>query len=1209
MGRNARIGNLLTDGRTDLILGISPELLMTEPLTINVRAIARSLRLSPRQVEAVVQLLEEGKTVPFIAWYRKDQTGGLEEEQIRRIHRSLNQAHLLAQRKEAILRNIDLQGKLTPELERQIRTATTTRRLEDLYLPYKPKKEGLAPTARARGLEPLAEEILQAAPSCANLEARAADFVNPDKQVHTPADALLGAGHILAEMISEHADLRKKLREVFYQTARICAQRLETVPLPPEWEATKKTASPRPSSGSVESTPSTEQEAKDLEAAQPSREENQTGAISPDNAADAFGPSANLAPSEPQEKQNPSSPSNNPDRSDCEPVGQGPSGDVNPSNSSERTVDSGENSSEAQNVLESAAGDASPQVAGPSTPEVHVSQDTPSEAEAGSSPGPSSPAENHAVENLEGEKTEATAKRPDSDRESSFSSEEDVASHSSPLEAPPSEASEPDTEASAPPVSHPLTKAELRRRQKELKRQREWERRIRTYSDLFDFQEPIRKLSAHRILSLNRAERQKMIRVWIECDLEAMKQTMYQECIPADHPHADFLRGCAEDALSRLLLPSLEREARRELTEQAENHAVEVFAKSLRKMLLQRPVRGKRILGVQPGIRNGCVFAALDEFGNVLEHGKVYLVGRPQRRQEAREKVLHLIRRYRIGLVAIGNGAGSRIFEDFLAELISSELKTEDVRYGIVSEIGASVYAAGPVGQEEFPYYDIRVRSAISIGRRVLDPLSELAKIEPAQLAAGTYQYDVKAKHLQPLLEEVVQSCVNRVGVDVNMSHPWLLRYVSGLNLVLARRLEQYRREQGPFRSRAALKNIPGLGEGTFELAAGFLRISNSPEMLDRTGIHPESYELARKILEKVSARAEDLWNPSLALEVGKRLEQLDASALAQEWGAGVWTIRHLVSELRRAGRDLREDSPLPTFKRARLKLEDLTPEMELTGTVVHITDFGAFVDIGLPENGLVHISQMAPRYVRDPREVVSVGDSVKVWVLRVEADRRRISLSMISPDRRAQAAQEARTEKAASVRSGKGPRDRGEKSPSAGEASVKERGARSLPARSARPGRRPASGSPRREFRSKVPPPSPPKLSEAVKQGKQPMRTFAELVQFFHLTRQQQTATSAQAAQPSADGKPSESAASPAVSPETPSASEAASQSVVKSSPTAEAPPSDLATSGRETAPSAPPETAPSESERGPADSAPRPESAVAENSPPENTPPPESV
>ncbi|HOM17567.1 MAG TPA: Tex-like N-terminal domain-containing protein, partial [Thermoguttaceae bacterium] len=224
---------------------------MTEPLTINVRAIARSLRLSPRQVEAVVQLLEEGKTVPFIAWYRKDQTGGLEEEQIRRIHRSLNQAHLLAQRKEAILRNIDLQGKLTPELERQIRTATTTRRLEDLYLPYKPKKEGLAPTARARGLEPLAEEILQAAPSCANLEARAADFVNPDKQVHTPADALLGAGHILAEMISEHADLRKKLREVFYQTARICAQRLETVPLPPEWEATKKTASPRPSSGSV----------------------------------------------------------------------------------------------------------------------------------------------------------------------------------------------------------------------------------------------------------------------------------------------------------------------------------------------------------------------------------------------------------------------------------------------------------------------------------------------------------------------------------------------------------------------------------------------------------------------------------------------------------------------------------------------------------------------------------------------------------------------------------------------------------------------------------------------------------------------------------------------------------------------------------------------------------------------------------------------
>ncbi|MCS7304595.1 MAG: helix-hairpin-helix domain-containing protein [Thermoguttaceae bacterium] len=1093
---------------------------MIEPVTIHLRPIARALRITYRQVEAVAQLLEEGKSVPFIARYRKDQTNGLEEEQIWRIRSLLRQARLLAQRKETILRSLQVQGKWTPELDRQIRTATTSRRLEDLYLPYKPKKEGLATTARDRGLEPLAEEILQAAPTCANLEARAADFVNPDKQVRTPADALLGAGHILAEMISEHADLRKKLREVFYRTARICSRLLETVPLPPGWQPKEKkstiqASAPAPEPTSPSKPPEISTDLSASEGAQMPLAQQPMEAES-GSAESSSEPGKGL--SEQASVQNSSDASFGGATSlDRDAASQVVSGGTYVSEDVSKT------SPESLNGSSTAPQNhATPPASEPSEPSEPSGQNSSSAyAESSGSLETEQLAEAEARTKLQEEL------QPQQGAEACAG---DQTNHSLPTasvqaalaaEEAPEGISEPQPSAAG---AQPLSQADLRRQQKELKKQRLLQQRLRAYQDFFDFQESIRKVSHYRVLCLNRGERQKILRVWIECDREAMRQVLYQECVPPEHPHADFLRGCADDALERLLLPSLEREARRELTEQAEAHAVEVVSKSLRKMLLQRPVRGKRILAVDPGLRNGYVLAALDEFGNLLEHAELYLVGRTEDRQSAKEKLVRLIRRYRIGVVGIGNGPGARLFEDFLAELVNGELKTEDLQYGIVSQIGAKAYARSSVGQEEFPYYDVRVRSAIFIGRRLLDPLSELVKVEPAHLATGIYQHDVKAKHLEPLLEEVVESCVNRVGVDVNTAHPWLLRYVSGLNMVLARRLEEYRREHGPFRTRTDLKQIPGFGEGTFELAAGFLKILHGPEPLDRTGIHPDSYPLAQKILEKVSAQAQDLWNPAVASGLQKQLGQLDVQTLAQELGAGIWTVRQVLGELRRAGRDPRDDSPALSFKRARLKPEELQPDMELTGTVVHITNFGAFVDIGAGENGLVHISQLAPRYVRDPREVVSVGDSVKVWVLQVDLERRRISLSMIPPDQRTQTAQAPRV--------GKAPREKppsaapekrapvpGEKTPSSavGQPIAKP----SLPQRApaATGASQPASKPSARQFRSKAPPPPPPKLSEAVKQGKQPMRTFAELLQFFQLTRQQQQTP---APAPSPKGEPS---------------------------------------------------------------------------------------
>jgi protein Tex len=721
--------------------------------TIDLAPVAHGLSLPLAQVESAVRLLDAGNTVPFITRYRKDQTGGLDEEQIRHIHDRVSRMRALVDRKQTILRSIEGQGKLTPELAHAIEVADSIKRLEDLYLPFKPKKQTLATLARERKLEPLATEILLASPQAANLDQRAADFVDPDRQVNNIADVLLGVGHILAEDFSERADLRGRLRKIVKRSGQLVSAKTEIA----------------------------EQQGKE-------------------------------------------------------------------------------------------------------------------------------------------------------------------------------------------------------------------------FRDYFEFREALAKIPPHRVLAINRGERAKMLRVKIDADAAALQQEAETLLVPPEHPHAEFLKACAKDALERLVLPSLEREIRREMTEAAETHAVEVFAKNLRNLLLVPPIRGRRVLAVDPGFKSGCKLAALDEFSNLLDQAVIHLVGKEERKAEGRAKIVELIKQHNLQLIALGNGTACRETEEILGELLANELKDDGVAYVVVNEAGASVYSTSPIGREELPQYDAILRSAISIGRRLLDPLSELVKIDAGSLGVGLYQHDVKAKHLRASLDAVVESCVNYVGVDLNTASPALLRYVSGLNQLTARRLYDHRIANGPFRNREQLKEVPGFGEAAFVQAAGFLKIVDGDNPLDTTWIHPESYDVAKQVVEKQGFTLDDMRQKETTAILEQRVAELNTEQLAADLNAGQLTLRDILSQLTRPGRDPREDLPQPIFKRGVLKLEDLQTGMELMGSVLNVVDFGAFVDIGLHDSGLVHVSQLANRFVRDPHDVVSVGDIVKVWVMEIDKTRRRVSLTMIAP-------------------------------------------------------------------------------------------------------------------------------------------------------------------------------------------------------------------
>lgn len=978
----------------------------TIEVPITLRQLSRGLGIPSQQVQAVVNLLDEGNTVPFITRYRKDQTGGLDEDQIRRIQARLTKLRQLAERKKTILRSIESQGKLTESLAKRIRSAGSAKRLEDLYLPYKPKKQTLATIARQRGLDHFAREILEADPAAADLDSRAADYINPDKEINTAADALLGAGHILAEQFSEKIELREKLREMLQRTGALRSVR-----------------------------------------------------VAPDPARHSEGKSQ---PAQPQQDA----------ASQTETV------DPPPSNAQ---------SEQAAAAPQQVHAEAMP--AGPQQGESVQAVTPVGDAEASQPPETRAEADGQNEGGTDGGQVAGTAQSAPNPPEASASEAIPADDHK-----PPAETAEP--KKNQPKPSDSQKKAKL------LKKQRKDERRVKAFSDYFDYQEEIRKIPPHRVLAINRGERAKVLRVRIVCELEAMYQVVEQQCVPPEHPHAEFLRGCARDALVRLIQPSLERETRRELTDRAEAHAVEVFAKNLRKLLLQPPVRDRRVLAIDPGYRSGCKMAALDQFGNVLAHDVISLVGKPEKREAARQKVVALVDRFQISVLAVGNGTGCRETELFVAELLENELGGRGVAYTIVNEAGASVYSTSPLGREELPEFDAAIRGAVSIGRRLLDPLSELVKIDPGSIGVGLYQHDVKAKHLRDSLDAVVESCVNYVGVDVNTASPALLRYVSGLNQLTARRVYEHRRQHGPFRNRGQLRDVPGVGETTFVQAAGFLKISGGDNPLDATWIHPESYDLARQVMERLGVTPQELAQKEKSNELARQIEQLNSDALATELAAGRMTLQDILQQLSRPGRDPREDLPLPAFREGVLKLEDLNPGMELNGTVLNVVDFGAFVDIGMHDSGLVHVSQLADRFVRDPHEVVSVGDIVRVWVLSVDKERRRVSLTMIPPSTPPRDRKQGRGD--AAEGEGKPPRRRGgdrrrgrdtRKEGEAGQHGKPQRGQR---------GRRERSRSQSQSQRSDRPRPSRAKpakpvepISEEKIAGKEPLRSFSDLLQY----------------------------------------------------------------------------------------------------------------
>jgi uncharacterized protein len=668
--------------------------------------------------------------------------------------------------------------------------------------------------------------------------------------------------------------------------------------------------------------------------------------------------------------------------------------------------------------------------------------------------------------------------------------------------------------AAARKAARKQAKEELRKKREQTRKKLE-EKKINSFRDYFDYREEIRRIPPHRVLAINRGERAKVLRVRVEADLQAMVNLLDEAVVPPGHPHAEYLRGCARDALSRLILPSLEREIRRELTERAETHAVGVFARNLRNLLLQPPVHNHRLLAVDPGFRSGCKLAALDEFGNMLEHGVIYLVGKPDRLDQARQLVRDLIARHGLTLVVIGNGTACRQTEEFFANLIEAEYKDQGLAYAIVNEAGASVYSTSRLGREELPDCDAALRGAISIGRRLQDPLSELVKIDPANIGVGLYQHDVKAKHLRTSLDDVVESCVNFVGVDVNSASPALLRYVSGLNQLTAHRLYEYRREHGPFRRRGQFRDVPGFGEAAFVQAAGFLKIIGGDDPLDATWIHPESYEVANRAVERLCGGPINLADTDARTKLAEPIAKADAAALAKELGVGQLTLRDILAQLVRPGRDPREDLPPPVFKRGVIKIEDLEPGMELTGTVLNVVDFGCFVDIGLHQCGLVHVSRLADRFIRDPHEVAAVGDIVRVWVLGVDKQRQRVSLTMVRPGSERQKPSRHGGRPAKPAAEGqpaqRPPRsDRGQRRPEGrppqraagggggdGQRQSGGRGPRRADS-TGRGGRPPQHGRPPTQYRPRPAPKPMIPITEGMKTGKEPLRTFGDLMQFY---------------------------------------------------------------------------------------------------------------
>ncbi|PAC96612.1 Tex family protein [Bacillus licheniformis] len=710
-----------------------------------VKQIAKETGLAPKHVESVIQLLEDGNTVPFIARYRKEQTGSMDEVQIQTISERWGYIQHLNQRKDEVIRLIDEQGKLTGQLKLDIEKADKLQEVEDLYRPFKQKRKTKATIAKSKGLEPLADFIISL-PRNEDVIAEARKYINEEKEVMSAEEALEGAKNILAERISDEPEYRKWIRQETFK----------------------------------------------------------------------------------------------------------------------------------RGTLKSAAKDA-----------------------------------------------EADEKK--------------------------------------------------------------------IYEMYYEYEEPIQKIVPHRVLAVNRGEKEEILRASVEPPADRIQAYLEKRILQQKQTSAqDVLKSAIEDGYKRLIQPSIEREIRKELTEKAEDQAIHIFAENLRKLLLQPPMKGKLVLGVDPAFRTGCKLAVVDETGKMLKIDVIYPHPPVNKKSAAIEKVKRIIEDFQIEVIAIGNGTASRETEQFIADLLKDI--DRKVYYLIVNEAGASVYSASELAREEFPDLQVEERSAVSIARRLQDPLAELVKIDPKSVGVGQYQHDVSQKKLNDSLRFVVETVVNQVGVNVNTASAALLQYVAGLSKTVAANIVKKRDEIGKFTSRKELKDIPRLGAKTYEQCIGFLRVPDGDEPLDRTGIHPESYKETRELLKKLGLSTAQIGTK----ELQDKINELNISEAAEQLGIGEITLKDICAQLTRPERDPRDEVPKPLLKTDVLQLEDLKEGMELQGTVRNVVDFGAFVDIGVKQDGLVHISKLSHSFVKRPLDVVSVGDIVTVWVEDVDAAKGRVSLSMV---------------------------------------------------------------------------------------------------------------------------------------------------------------------------------------------------------------------
>ena len=705
--------------------------------------LTREFQLRDWQVDNVIKLIDDGNTIPFIARYRKEMTGSLDDQLLRELYDRLNYLRQLEKRKEEVSSSINALEKMTPEIEKALAAAATLAEVEDIYRPYKPKRKTRASIARAKGLEGLASFLMAQDKQSKEPAEEALHYLDEEKGVAAIEDALQGAMDIIAEDISDDAAIRKKLREY----------------------------------------------------------------------AISYG------------------------------------------------------------ILKS-----------------------------------------------------RQAKEEDS-----------------------------------------------------------------VYAMYYEFSEPVKKISGHRVLAINRGEQEGFLKADVELDENMALNIIYNEVLLPGSLSTSYVRKAADDAYSRLIFPSIEREIRAKLTEDASEQAIKVFAMNLKQLLMQPPVKNRVVLGLDPAYRTGCKIAVVDETGKVLDTTVVYPTPPQNKTEQAKETLKALIQKYGVQVISIGNGTASRESEMFVAELIK---ETPGVSYMVVSEAGASVYSASKLAAEEFPDYDVSLRSAVSIARRLQDPLAELVKIDPKAIGVGQYQHDMPPKRLDEALGGVVEASVNAVGVDLNTASYSLLSHVAGINTGVAKNIVTYREENGAFHDRKQLLKVPKLGKKAFEQCAGFLRIPESENVFDNTGVHPESYGSAQKLLELCGYTKEDVRSGNIA-DLREKAQKIGLTKIAEETGTGVPTLEDIIRELLKPGRDPRDELPKPLLRTDVLKLEDLKPGMELKGTVRNVIDFGAFVDIGVHDDGLVHISQMSTRYIKHPSEVVKVGDIVSVKVLDVDVKKKRISLTM----------------------------------------------------------------------------------------------------------------------------------------------------------------------------------------------------------------------